>query len=526
MKNLKSFHSGLGRWLGSDREVRIFIIAIFMSFIAKGAAAIGGAFGVDDILFINSVFDGAAVEEVSFRDGRLLLPIFLELLWQLGIDAQKSTSISFVVFTLCLILTAQLACRIWQIEENFYACLCVVLFATLHPYQADFLTWKIGVMASGIPMLLSFYGLWCAVQFKSRYSVAFGALCIAASLNLHQIGISWVAVSVCFSFVFALLKGNPNIKESMDSTGVFLQLKVVAFGVALYIAALIFFKLLWGVSIKGRALYEFDLYSIASQASNFVDIFIHKNQFFSLSMDLLFVFAFLAFLLVLARSIWVLDATSGIRFGILAIAVLAILTAAASCVIFPIVTLQKDQLFPRTMSALGLFWGALYAFLIFSFKQRKGRKLLLGSLVTIFFVFISVNNQIFGEQIRANNRDIELGREIINRIVELDGYHFVERVAIVGVNSSSLTGLRFPLDLSDAQSLKMGVVMSIFANKYDNQYKVSLLNEALGGNFLGELNDAQTKEATSYCKYSLMVNGRFPATGSFVRSGSLAIVCL
>ncbi len=67
MKNLKSFHSGLGRWLGSDREVRTFIIAIFMSFIAKGAAAFGGAFGVDDILFINSVFDGATVEEVSFN---------------------------------------------------------------------------------------------------------------------------------------------------------------------------------------------------------------------------------------------------------------------------------------------------------------------------------------------------------------------------------------------------------------------------------------------------------------------------
>lgn len=504
----------------------MFIIAILASFIAKGIAAVNGAFSVDDILFINSPFDGAAVTEVSFRDGRLLYPLFLEMLWRLGLDSQKSTSISFLVFTLCLILTAQLACRVWKIEEDFYACLCVVLFATLHPYQADFLTWKMGTITSGIPLLLSLYGLWCAALHKSRSSLAFGALCIALSLNIHQIGISWVAVTVCFSFIFALLRKNSNIKENLTSSSAFIQLLAMILGVALYLSTLIIFEFFSNDPAQSNALYTADLFTIANQASTLLNLIIYKNPFFSFLTDLVFVFFLLSFFFICINSTRNKNTTRGLKAGILISLSLAILAAAISCIIFPTITLQKGQLFPRTMSALGLFWGALCAALIVHLRQEICRRTLLGIFSIVFFVFIGINNQIFSEQIRANHRDIELGRKLINQITALEGHQFIERVAIIGTNQDSLRGLRFPLDLSSPQRLEVGIVMSIFANKYNNQYRVSLLNDALGGNFLGELDNAQAEEATSYCRYSLKANGKFPAAGSVVRSGALAIVCL
>jgi hypothetical protein len=526
MTNPPNCQPTIGRWFESDREFRVFIIAVCASFIAKGIAAVNGAFSVDDILFINSPFDGAAVKEVSFRDGRLLYPLFLEMLWRLGLDSQKSTSISFLVFTLCLVLTAQLACRVWKIEKDFCACLCVVLFATLHPYQADFLTWKIGAITSGIPLLLSLYGLWRAAKYKSRYSLAFGALCIAISLNIHQIGISWVAVTVCFSLIFALLRKNSNIKETLTSSRAFTQLLVMIFGIALYLLALIIFRFSSDDPAQSNALYTANLSSIASQASTFLNLIIYKNPFFTFLADLFFAFFLFSFLFICFRSIWNKNTTRGLKAGILASLSLAVLFAAISCAIFPTITLQKGQLFPRTMSALGLFWGALCAALIVHLRQKIYRKTLLGILSITFFVFIGINNQIFSEQIRANHRDIELGRKLINKITALEGHQFIERVAIIGTNQDSLSGLRFPLDLSNPQRLEIGIVMSIFANQYSNQYRVSLLNDALGGNFLGELDNAQAEEATSYCRYSLTANGKFPSAGSVVRSGQLAIVCL
>jgi hypothetical protein len=178
------------------------------------------------------------------------------------------------------------------------------------------------------------------------------------------------------------------------------------------------------------------------------------------------------------------------------------------------------------MSAFGLFWGAIAGALVVFTAGRYAQKAYVAIVSAMSIGFIGVNNQALTDQARANERDIELGRTIMRRVEMLEGFQFVDRLAIVGTTPQALANLRTGLDLSGASQKNVGIVMSVFANSYENDYKVRLINETMATSFIGTLTAKEWADAEGYCRFALKFLGQFPAMGSVVRSGSMAIVCL
>lgn len=506
----------------SATEWRVFRIGIVTSLLAKGISAFSGAFSVDDILWINAKFNGALVSDVSARDGRFLYPYLTDILFNLGIDAPKATTLSAVILIVSLILSAQLACRVWRIENNFAGSLCVVLFATLHPYQVDFSTWKIGMLTGGLPLLVSMYGLWLAS--RSRRGTMAGAFAIAASLAVHQIGGTWVGVALCFSVIFAALDERENLAAAWVSRGIGRQILAVAAAVILYLLCIVLMRAFAGAPDHNE-LYGLSNLSLVTQFETFLTLILFHNPLFAPFLDVGFYVLILFFVVYVLRST-VARAGPNSRLQSLGIIILAFGGAWLCCIALPVITLQKEQMFARTMSAFGLFWGAMAGVLVVCTVGRYAQKAYVAIVTAMSIGFIGVNNQVLTDQARANERDIELGRTIIRQVEMLEGFQFVDRLAIVGTTPQALANLRTGLDLSGASQKNVGIVMSVFANSYENDYRVRLINETMATNFIGMLTAKEWADAKGYCGFALKFLGQFPAMGSVVRSGSMAIVCI
>lgn len=523
----------LDSWLSTQQwfsvqELRLFFFGMVLSILAKGISAFALAYAVDDILWINFPFEGSILREVALGDGRFLYPVLVEFFYQLGIDAPKAYTLSAFCMMASLVLSAQLTCRLWRVEKEWLISLIVIALVTLHPYQADIFTWKISMLTGGIPFVLTMLGLWFSVSLP-RYGLGLGVLAITASLAVHQLAITFAAVAVCFSVILVTVQTSKPLREVWLERKLNQQFLALGLALGCYLVVASLVRFVWppiAAFDRAKILNNLDSIAPSDNISNLLDLLFFHNSLFTPLAD--WGLALLAGIFTIVLIGRIVKSQWCINYKLLAIALVVVALVSAWVASMGLAILsQKGPILVRSMMAFSVMWAGI-ATVTLSIGQgdKVYYRLIVGIIFLISFAFVATNNQVLSDQLRANQRDIEFANRIVSNLEQLDGFHHVVNVAVIGINNQSLNGLRTGLDMSSPKQSNLGVVTSVFTRTYSNVYRIQLLNEATGYRFGSTPTPEENKTAELYCKYARDYIGLFPTKGSIVIDKELGIVCL
>ena len=508
----------------SLNERRVMLLGMAISLVARGMAAFSHGFAVDDMLWMNFPFSGDIVSLVAVGDGRFLYPWLIDLCLFLGLDTPKAYGLSAFFLMATFVYCAILSCRLWRVSGDLPVCFFIAAILASFPFISDIFTWKLSMLIGAFPFLFSMIGLYIAAENRSWL---LGAVMIACSLAVHQLGFAWVAASFSLSCMLSMSVPTPGmrtIRQRLSDYSVIPQLWAIAAGAIFYLLA---WQMIRATTLESPAAFHrtgtlpFVQSRWVARIAEVSDYLIHLNPFFSSgTFGLLILLAGLHFT-TLVCILLKHGYKSGNAWGRVSISIFALISALGATLIFVIAPMET--VYPvRTMAPLSLIIGALMANVTMTYRQGVLRGGVLVATGLLCLSFVGVSNQMLSDQQRANRRDEAFANRIVAALGQLPGFAGILNVAVVGQTDRSYKGMRFADDLSQMPPSHLGTVSSVFATNYSNQHRVQLLNEISGYRFGPNLTESERTVAEGYCK----TVAPFPSSYSIAMHGTLAIVCL
>jgi hypothetical protein len=179
---------------------------------------------------------------------------------------------------------------------------------------------------------------------------------------------------------------------------------------------------------------------------------------------------------------------------------------------------QAPQFRVTNLLSIEIIWAAIGA-MTFSISGQRLQRTVAVAVVLILLGFVGSNNEVLSDQQRVNRRDISMMTRIATDIASLDNEASVQRILFIGTNTSSLARIDTAADFSDGWHT-YGTTLSVFAVWWP-AYLVQLYNEVTGS----QMAFATTPDQLAWAEQSC-AGRRWPARGSVLGHGDLAVVCL
>jgi hypothetical protein len=405
--------------------------------------------------------------------------------------------------------------RLWMPASGFAHGLIFVLLLSLHPYASDLLTYHAGLPLYIFALGAGALGLLITSDRPGRFLAATGLFSLVPSF--YQPIYTWLLVVVLVEMMFAVqgpLAGHrtlPQLVLALAGTPAARRLAALFCGAILYlpIGAVLAHYFGPGHPVRTELAGLRDIIPHAVVAAKMTYWWAFKGE-----VVLPFAVKIVQWALLVAAVLPILRAamkpgaspsrwTGSIVFALL----LAGAWIACLAVLLPLKGMQPN-LNLRTTAALVCFWGGMFA-LAASGPGRMFTRTVTAIGLTLVICFGLNSNRLSADHARLNERDRLLASRIIERLSSLPDFGNVRRVAVIGG-----TGL----NLDRISSSTAGFNISAL----DRPWSQSAVLREISGYPFQFPTEADMSEALAQSKSA----PRWPAVGSILIRGDLAIVCL
>jgi hypothetical protein len=506
--------------LWNRQDTILLSIGIALSLLAKGIALFALAYSVDDLVHSSyERFSYSSLSEHAFREGRFLAPFIVGLIDVLGVDLPRSFTLFGFWLMVCFSLCGILLARLWRLQHSLTMSAIVVAVVVLHPYQADFFTWKIALNV-GLPFAVGLAAV--LIARDTKWGVLTGAGLFVIALGLYQVPLPFTACAVVMALTLDLARGTaddfswPRWAKSASKMIGCLVLGTVVYVV---IAKLIILSI-GKVSVLGRD--EIILLShptlVLARLRELLEMVTTRDPLTSVLQRIIFA----ALVGTTVFGIFFRAAPER-AFKQAAISSAAFVVAIALCFVLAttLAVLVKAWI-PvfRVLVGISVIWAGVVVSALVVTSGLIRKFVILATLLALFG-FAGKNNEILTDQLRANVRDRLMMSRIVSDLERLPNFTANHRVVFVGTNAAPLRGLSTAADISHGWG-PHGVTLSVFATFFgESGYLVRLLSDTTGY-ALGGATSEETDRARSICKTA----PPWPVTGSIRSENDLAIVCL
>jgi hypothetical protein len=498
----------------------LLTVGIVLSVVAKGLALFALSFSVDDLIHWNyGRFGYLALEEHTLREGRFLAPYLIGLIDVLGVNIPRSFTLFGFWLSVCFSLCGILLVRLWRIQHDLTISALVVGIIVLHPYQADFFTWKIA-MNVGVPFLLGLAAV--LVARDAPWGVPIGAGLFVMTLGLYQVPLPFTACAVVFALALDVLRWSASdFSWRRWGASAARMIGCVLLGTAIYFVIAKLIILSYGKpSVLGRD--EIILLShpglVLMRARELLEMIIARDPLTSIAQRII-----LAALVSVTIIAIFLSSVQERAFKRAAIRSAVFLAAISLCFILATgLMVVVKAWFPayRTLVGVSVIWAGVIASALLVTSGRV-HKVVVVAAGLLLFGFAGKNNEILSDQLRVNERDRLMMSRISADLEHLPNFSAIRRVAFVGTNPAPLRGLTSGMDISRGWG-PYGVTLSVFALFFgEDSYLRIFLNDSTGYQF-GAPSKEEQVEARSACASI----PPWPAAGSVRGESDRATVCL
>ena len=492
----------------NQNEFRVFVIAIIVSLAAKGASLFPISYSSDDFFatFSSRNFDWFV------GDGRFGWALLSELTYIIGAAPPFTNTFYTLLYMISLVIVGIIVCRIWRINDSMVLSTLVVLFISIHPYQAELFSFKVNALYNALSIFFAYIGLYYS-ELKLK-TVLWTSFCVVVALSIYQISLSLIFTTLCLALVLEVPRQytqntSINWREIINNTKLWPRLITICSGTGLYLVINKAIQYVLHISPSDRFQFihiENILPRLIEIKNVLIRIFILPEPLMPISLKIM-----LIILILLAVYFYVgkIFSKSLNKSTIVNLSVLTVLFIIATLSIIGVTSAIKSWWpVPRSLSAISFFWGGMIA-LAYITSGEKIRLLVVSLSIFVLFGFIGINNHIFTDQLRLNMRDFHKANRIIARMENNPDFTKIQRIAVVGGN------WYYP---SAIHTVEGDMNISAFSQPWS---KISILKEISGYDFAYATPDEQ-KKAEEYCRGTL----KWPEPGSVIISGNLCIVCL
>ena len=500
------------KWF-SKNEIKILIVGIIGTITARGLILFVISHSVDDYGFVlnpnNAITAGV-------NQGRWTTGLILTIAKYLGILSNFSITLNFLFSIFSLTFLGLLICRMWKINNDIILSSIVILFFTTFPYQAEIYTFKSTSLMFISSLIIGFSSIYFS-KLKTL-TITLTAIGFCLSLSIYQIILNYIIPLLLMELIIEILrqfKFNNKINKKylvniIKQSKVLPQLLTVFLGVITYIITNKIVLSFLHITLTNRAeLLRFSEYSIRMKQIKEILIktfFINEN-IFPIFTKILLIIIFLLSIIGIIK-LFINKKNHNNKAFFLFITIFILLTISIATNIGVLLVTKEWWPVPRVMIAFGIFWAGITT-ISYLFNEVKLKKIIIVTSTVIILSFIGINNHIYIDQIRINQKDANKANRIVSRLET--NKNFNENINISIVGSQWSYGNQVLTILGDMNISAFGA----------NWSQIPLLNEVSGYNFLSP-SPEQYSEAVNYCNDK----NPWPSEESVTIKKSNAIICL
>jgi len=406
--------------------------------------------------------------------------------------------------------------RLWDLEDAGLAPYLMGPLAFAHPFAAETWSFRIGPIYFAAAMALALYGLFLIRRGRGR--TLLGAALIIVSLSIYQVGLNPLLVAIGIGACLDLWKVAPDRSvprpwndavATLDREAVQATLKVWAITLGVVLAAcLVYFVLIkialavLQIEVESRAgfLIPSELGWRVKQVVRLLPRLLGRDHQLGAPLLHALQLGILALALGLAT---VRVKTDGLPRLALTIALLFLSLLG---VVGIHAALRVFSPWPRSLTALGLFWAGVVA-VAFTLGTPRLQKLSIGFALLIGFGYLGIDHRVASEQLRLNARELALAGRILERLETNPKSAEVKRVVAIGHAPS------YP-DLETA-----GGDLNVSALFIP--WSQSAIVAEVSGKPLGPPSDDDRARGGRRCSTA----PKWPADGAVAIEGELGIIC-
>lgn len=490
-------------------ERRSFLIALALVALARAQAALEFTYSVDDYRVFVQGFQWVAPRIIDEgRFGTYWLSKAFDLI---GYDPMRAPLLTVVASIFLSVWAANAVLRLWTDELSGVIRAMLLVIIAAHPYTSEIITFR----NIAIYHILAF-ALAAAAILVARFSagrLAASALLFAASMTFYQVPLNYLSIFICFDVALRIirgLRGDTAPEFSLKDPSFHARLLAFVGGFVLYVVYL-------KIATYGHPPHPFSIpislgevperlrtWGVKLFVGHFFTGTIYGNLMVPKAILYIPLFFIGATLFELFRR-----PTDHFKGSLIAGAVVVIAPIIAGFAMLGIPLFFTIIWMPsRVMASIGVIWAgvAVVTLLVRDFIPRW---VYAGALGLVVFSFIAQDNQIFMDQMRVGVRDHNLAVRLVSRLEEMPNFADMKTIASVGRRSDA--GAPIPTATHGFND-----------SNFEYQWAVSPMLTELTGLSLRSPYQPEIADAEVYCKDQ----AKWPAPGSLVIRGPLAIVCL
>lgn len=502
-----------GTW--TDDRVRLVTllgIGIGASLASRLIACVSMGYSVDDLRYWElPTFGYSDVLRHAMLEGRFSYPFLAGIFQSFGIVAPRTPTLSAVVLSTCLAMTAVLLCHIWRIQKDVFASAAVVLIFVMHPYFTDLFLWKMGMLTGGIPFVAGLAAM--LIGRSSWWGCAAGTAIFVLTLGVHQLPLPICASAWIVAVLLDILRKRP--ETLIQSTRSAL---VLIFGTAIYVVAAKLLIASYGLPSTNKR----DVLILLSHPTLVAERALELFRMMLLSDVLISGYTRLVATSLAIASIALLLLQQGRKQIVSAIAMPIMLIAIGMAAVALSIVPENWIPFYRNLSAIAVAWAAVVA-IAMTLTLNRHIRIAVGTAVAIIaFAFAGKNGEMLTDQQRQSLRDRDLMNRIVMRLERLPGYESARSVEFVGTNSTSILGLNTAADISHGWGA-YGSTYSSFAAFFGEKVYLQHLYREVSGRVPPTWNQTNHDVARKTCATRQVY---WPLPESVQLVDGIAVVCL
>lgn len=498
-------------WLTKSEKVAV-VIGTIGAFLARGLLLFTPSQSIDDYRYL---FAPPSIT-TSLSQGRWGSNIIFELSSQIGLYGNFAPTLVGIISLLLLVIIGLITCRIWKINNNASIASIVILLFTTFPYQAEIFTFKAVTLVFIVGLTIAYLSVYHSkLNFLSTTLTAIG---FSFSLSIYQISINYIAQLLLIGIIIeALRQFKPNISnfqhyiiKVIKESNILPQLLTISLGLLIYAITNKVILSALHITLTNRA----ELLSLSDISLRYTQLHTLLNKILFTHEGIFPLTTKIALLIVFGLSI--LGVTKRFFFkhknntvaNLILLTILGLLVLSIITNIGVSIILEQWWPVPRVLIGMGTFWAGITSIAYLSSgKKIKTFIVIISTIITLSF--ISLNNHIYIDQIRVNEKDRSKANRILTRLEMDKDFENIIYISIIGKEWSYGNQIT---------TVEGDMNISAFGAEWG---KIPLLNETGGYNFLPSPKE-QRQEAIKYCSTA----NNWPSEKSITIKGNHAIVCL
>ena len=490
-------------------ERRSFAYALVLALLAKYQSIFSFNYSVDD--YHQTLHGLGSLSSSLIGQGRFGLLWLSNAFNAIGYEPGFSPLLSVSLSVFLTVWIGNAILRLWQVDmPDITRALCIFMIAG-HPYTSEIVTFRGIAIYHVIAFAVAF-----AAMVLTRASVAgiiVPAFVLSAALSIYQVPIAMIAVFLVVDLVIRslrrLLEGDGRVSEVIKDPIVRARIAVAVLGVILYAVWLTIST--WGRAPDPRSV-PLRVDAIPARiARAFELVWQHfvTGEAYANSLVPPLVLAIAWILVLLAIIVFAVRADSMRRALTGSLLIVAGFAVASVAMLGPTLAAKALMLPPRVLVQIGVVWAGA-ATIVVLVGQQRSMAIATGLLAVASFSFIAVSQHIFVDQARVNVRDHTVAMLILERLLELEDFPEVRRIAFIGTR------------LEEAPMATATRHYGMNHSAYAAHWAIAPMLTELSGMRLRSAGAAERERAAETCS----TRPTWPAKEAVFVERQLAIVCL